>query len=263
MKKAKLFTVALIVFLLVITQFGMVSAAPSPDKAAFISGTVQQVSLLTDQSKVEITLIDDKGKTHTVVVDRNTAEDLGLLWFDENGDPQLVETLPASLEIPVDSVLTDEIHHPVANALATFFSEIPGVDYDAIMAAHESGYGFGAIAQALWLTQKMEGDAEVLTAVLEAKETGDYSAFTMEDGSVPANWGQFKKAVLDGDKKSNLGVVMSDKNKDHGTTGNNGNGSGNSNGNGNTGNDNNKDKNKDKSNNGNNGNQDNKGKNKP
>ncbi len=79
---------------------------------------------------------------------------------------------------------------------------------------HEEGYGFGVIAQALWLTQKMEGDADVLTAILEAKKTGDYSAFTLEDGTVPTSWGQLKKAIMAGDKKNNLGVVMSGKDKD-------------------------------------------------
>ncbi len=130
-------------------------------------------------------------------------------------------------------------------------------------------YGFGVIAQALWLTQKMEGDADVLTAILEAKKIGDYD--------VPSPWrtarsrpaGASLKAIMAGDKKNNLGVVMSgkDKDKDKDNPGNNGSGGDNGNGNDNgSANHPNKDKDKDKgnnSNNGNNGNKDNNGKNKP
>jgi hypothetical protein len=249
MKKAKFLIIALVVTLLVITQFAMVSAAPSLDKAAFVAGIVSKVTLTTDLAtgftSVQITLTDDKGKTHTLVVDEQTADGLGLLWYDEDGNPQLVETLPASLEVPVDSILTDEIHHPVANALATYFWEIPGVEYDLIVSAHDSGYGFGVIAQALWLTQKMGGDADTLTAILEAKKTGNYSAFAQEDGTVFTDWGQFKKAILEKDKKNNLGVVVSGKTADN--SGNHGNG-------GNPASDNGNNKDKDKTNNGNNGN---------
>lgn len=106
----------------------------------------------------------------------------------------------------------EQSKNPVANALAMFFSDI--ADYDGIMAAHKDGTGFGVIAQALWLTTNMEGDSDVFTAILEAKKSGDYTAFTLEDGTVPTNWGQFKKTLLAGDKKQNLGMVISAKNKD-------------------------------------------------
>lgn len=137
--------------------------------------------------------------------------------------------------------LDDEPLHPVGDALAAFFSDI--TDYETIMAAHKEGFGFGTIAQALWLTQKYVGDSEELDGadifyeILLARETGDYSFFTLEDGTAIKNWGQFKKAILDGDKKGNLGVVISSQNKDKDKS-NNGNG---------------QDKNKDKGNNGENG----------
>jgi hypothetical protein len=118
------------------------------------------------------------------------------------------------------------------------------------MDAHTNGNGFGIIAQALWLTRKLSGDKanlELFTTILEVKKSGDYSSIkwsdgspvTMPDGTSPANWGQFRKALME--EKSNLGIVVSQKLKDH-------------NGNGGTGNnadaDSNKDKNKDKSSNG-------------
>jgi hypothetical protein len=136
-----------------------------------------------------------------------------------------------------------------------FFSGIDGVDYDTIITAHEDGYGFGVIAQALWLTKGLEGNSDDLQAILDAKESGDYSYFSYlfsEDETVPTNWGQFRKAVMAGDKKQNLGTAMSAKDKDTTSPGNSGNGN---NGNANNANhENNKDKNKDKTNNGNNGN---------
>ena len=69
-----------------------------------------------------------------------------------------------SVEIDPTTVIPDqqENQHPVGNALATFFSDIEGIDYDTIMAAHENGVGFGVIAQALWLTSELGGDAQVL-----------------------------------------------------------------------------------------------------
>ena len=51
------------------------------------------------------------------------------------------------------------------------------------------------------------GDASLAGVILEAKTTGDYSAITLEDGSTPTNWGQFKKALSE--KKNNLGSVVS------------------------------------------------------
>lgn len=262
MKKTKLFTIAFIVTILVITQFAMVSAAPSLDETDSITGSIFSVSVIDESGHfvVEIILTDEiTGDHRTVLVSPDTAHDLGLVDFDDDGRPVPVDSElwpEESITIDLDDILPteEEAHHPVGNALATFFADLPGVDYNAIMAAHQDGYGFGVIAQALWLTQKLEGDAGVLTALLEAKETGDYSAFTLEDGTVPTSWGQLRKAIMDGDKKSNLGVVMSNKDKDKGN--------GNAGNNGDAENpDNNKDKSKDKGNNGNNSNNDNNGNN--
>ena len=42
------------------------------------------------------------------------------------------------------------------------------------------------------------------SAILDAKETGDYSAFILDDSTTPKNWGQLRKAILDSsDKKDN------------------------------------------------------------
>jgi len=104
----------------------------------------------------------------------------------------------------------------------------------------------------MWMSQQLNGDPSLAGDILEAKETGDYSEFVLPDGSTPANWGQFKKAVLE--KKNNLGVVVSgqaDPLTEDGqeTQLQNGNGQGNGQGNGNgngQGNNKNKDKGKGK-----------------
>jgi len=131
----------------------------------------------------------------------------------------------------------EETQNPAGAALASYFADV--TDYATIMSAYNGEYdfgecGFGVIAQALWLTRKMGGNSDTFLAVLLAKQTGDYSAFTFEDGTaVPDNWGQFRKIVLAGDKKANLGIVMSQKDEEHGNNGSNGhNGQGQGNNNG-------------------------------
>jgi hypothetical protein len=134
--------------------------------------------------------------------------------------------------------------------LSDFFSDMLGVDYETIMTFHEDGVGFGVIAQALWLTNKLEGDSTTFEALLEAKQSGDYSAITLADGSTPDNWGDVVKSLKKGD---NLGSVISGrgqsgdetstetstnghKNGDNGHGNNNGNNNGNGSNNGNDGN---------------------------
>jgi len=123
-------------------------------------------------------------------------------------------------------LVVEEAQNPAGAALASYFADI--TDYETIMNAYNGEFdfgecGFGVIAQALWLTRKMGGNSDTFLAVLLAKQTGDYSAFIFEDGTaVPENWGQFRKLVLDGDKKANLGVVMSQKDGEHGNNGSNG-----------------------------------------
>jgi hypothetical protein len=116
--------------------------------------------------------------------------------LDEDGNPVINEdALGLDIEIDPSDVIpgVDEIQHPVGSALATFFSNIPGLDYDTIMNVHEAGNGFGVIAQALWLTRKLGGDADAFMTIIEAKKSGDFSSITLSDGTTPLNWGQFKK----------------------------------------------------------------------
>lgn len=249
MKASKILTAIVIVSAVLLAQFRTALAAPANDDTQ-LSGTIQSITLETDVNTAVTTVlvtIVENSVSQTVRISVDTAKALGLVTTDENGTPVInTNTLGTPIQIDTKAVILDDEanRHPVGDALATFFAQV--TDYETIMKAHEDGAGFGVIAQALWLTQKLKGDSETFLAILEAKKTGDYSAFTLEDGTVPTNWGQFKKAVLGGNKNGNLGIVMSNKNKDNHGNGYHNNGNGNhGNGHGN-GNGNNKDGNKDK-----------------
>ena len=243
---------------LVLSTFGTVLAAPATQEGTTdpIVGTIQSYALGTDATTgdpivVVDVLLEDGVTVQSVNLTPAEAEALGLVTLDPTtGDPTLVEGLEGTAfsftpgETCVDDPLTtdvdecageEEVTHPVALALADFFGE----DAGDIMDAHEDGFGFGLIAQALWMSEKLGGgeaceddpateanecaceddpatEADECAAggggtsfqdILDAKKSGDYSGFTLEDGSTPTNWGQFRKAVLE--KKNNLGQVMS------------------------------------------------------
>ena len=225
---------------LIATRVSAVFAAPDT-----ITGTVQSVTIETNTNTaattVLITLLDNE-ITQTVRINIDTAIALGLVTLGGDGNPVINEAILGQLiEIEPGTIITDqqEKQHPVANAFATFFSDIAELDYETIMSVHNQGTGFGAIAQALWLTRKLEGNAEIFLTIIDAKRTKDFSAFMLEDGTIPATWEQFKQAVLNG-KKGKPSITLVDHNN-----------SGNAGGNGNNGNSNNengngKNKNKDK-----------------
>jgi hypothetical protein len=113
---------------------------------------------------------------------------------------------------------------------------------------HNDGFGFGVIAQALWMsrnltgTEDQAGDASLVEDILKAKQDKDFASFfeahpdLLVDGeAIPTNWGQFRKAFSN--KKNNLGIVVSghadESNTSVQTEQNNGNGHGNGNGNNN------------------------------
>lgn len=238
MHKTKILISLVLAFAILIVQVGTVFAAPPMEEdPALISGTVQSITLETDPNSgmttVLVTVVDE-GTSQTVRVSLDTAVSLGLITLDGEGNPVINETaLDQPVGIPESAVIPDEVEprHPVGSALAAFFSDIPGMDYDTIMALHDEGFGFGLIAQALWLTKKLEdGDADLVWALLRAKESGDFSDFVLEDGTTPQNWGQLKKAL---GKAENLGFVMSNKEKENANHQNNANALGPVNGNAN------------------------------
>ena len=222
MKKLKFLTILSTLLILLTAQAGAALAAPSMQEPAV--NTVTALECGVDGTTVLVTYDDGDLNTPEVVVEISleTAMTLGFLpEGTEICDETVVfagidESIDPALLVPVE--VEEEPQHPVGAALSEFFSDI--TDYDTIMSAHEDGVGFGVLAQALWLTLKMEGDSDTFLAIVQAKKDKDFSAFTLEDGSTPKNWGQFKKAALNGDKKGNLGVVMSGKDKDKTNNGN-------------------------------------------
>ena len=210
MKKLKYFTILSTALIMLAVQVGTAFAAPSLQEPATYT-----VSALECGSETTVLVTYDDGDLNTpevvVEISLETAITLGFLPEGTETCSETTEFEGVGTTIDPALLIPAEPQHPVGAALAEFFAEF--ADYDAIMAAHEDGTGFGVLAQALWLTSKMEGNPETFLAIVQAKKDKDFSAFELADGSTPANWGQFKKAVLDGDKKGNLGVVMSGKEK--------------------------------------------------
>ena len=242
MKTFKTLLAVALAITILISQVGAVFAATA--KNGSISGIVTSLTCETDAVTAVktflVTVQGMDGSPQTFQIDQSTADSLGLIELTADGTPDCrQELLDAAIGMVVTidraDILSDEAEkqHPVGAALASFFSEI--TDYDAIMTAHENGTGFGVIAQVLWLTRKLQGDTEIFLDILLARETGNYTAFTYEEGvSIPQNWGQFRKLILDGEKNNSLGIVMSDREEGNGNnsvgTGNgqrNGNGQGN------------------------------------
>jgi hypothetical protein len=217
MKIPRILVAILLVLSLLVLQFGSVFAAPTA-QGSLITGTVQNVKVETDSTTgvttVVVTILDSTGALQTLRISVETAVSLGLVTIDSITGLPIVNPGSIGSQITIDptTILTDTItvqQHPVGSALAEFFGELVGVDYETIMEYHEEGVGFGVIAQALWMTKKLEGDSTVFAAIVDAKKSGDYSSITLSDGTTPKNWGQFRKALLSGDKLANLGAIMS------------------------------------------------------
>lgn len=203
---------------LMLTPVGMANAAPAPQTQILVSGMVESITLETNSATgittVSITVLDNDQMLQSVRVTLETGIAMGLVVLNGDGKPE-INPVALGKPVEIDSsivLLEQQNQHPVGSALATFFSGVEGIDYEAVMSAHEQGVGFGIIAQMLWLTTKMDGDAEIFTELITAKQTGDYSAFVLEDGSIPQNWGQLRKAILDGDKNGGIGISQKDNN---------------------------------------------------
>ena len=239
MSKTKLLTGILLVLAVLFAQVGTAFAAPEGQETT-ITGTIVSVVPETDTNGVTNTVLvtyKDAGLVeHTVRISLETAASLGLVTVDTTVTPNVV-TVAAQTDDPVtiesgtiipNEEPTDEFIHPIAALLANFFEVEPSV----VQGYHDDGYGFGVIAQAMWMAKSLDiGDMTNAGLILEAKKTGDYSAFTLPGGSTPTNWGQFKKAVMGKDKK-NLGVIVSGHADSEETETLKNNGHGNSNGNG-------------------------------
>ena len=257
MSKTKLFTGVLLVLVVLFAQVGTALAAPAAQEGTTINitGTIVSVATETDTNDVTtvvVTYTDANQVQQTVRLSLEAAVLEGLVTVDAMTKEVTIVAQPGeALDLDPGSVIpeqeepTDEYVHPIAAILAKFF----GVEPAVVQGYHDDGYGFGVIAQAMWMAKGLTGGSESAVVVdagliLAAKKSGDYSAFTLPDGSAPTNWGQFKKAVMGKDKK-NLGVIVSGhaETTEEGAQTLQGNGQGNGNGHGK---DNNPGKDKDK-----------------
>jgi hypothetical protein len=248
MSKTKLFAGVLLVLAVLFAQVGTALAAPVA-QTTNLTGTIDSIGteIVNGINTVVVTYTDADGVQHTVhlSLEAAVAENL-ILWDQTNNEVTFLVKAGDTLEVDSGNVLPeegpgDEAVHPIAAILAKFFD----VDPVLVQGYHDDGYGFGVIAQAMWMAQSL-GDGNMANAglILEAKKTGNYSAFLLPDGSTPTNWGQFKKAAM-GKDKHNLGVIVSGHAETTDVTGTQMQGNGQGNGNGH-GKDNNPGKGKDK-----------------
>lgn len=263
MFKIKTVTGIVLVLTVLFAQVGTVFAAPVTQDGS-VSGTIVSVEPSTPDANGDPTYLltvqdTTTGETQTVHISYDTAVSLGLFVLDPNtnepaldpntGEPMLdTSKNGTTVELTSDQILADEDSeggdvHPISALLADFFK----VDAGDVDQLHEDGFGFGLIAQALWIARDDEENTDVELAgdILEAKQSKDYDAFfeahpeyAEEFGdNMPTNWGQFKKVLRD--KHENLGNVVSGHADDEATQQENGKG---------------KNKDKDKNNNGHNNN---------
>jgi hypothetical protein len=211
----------LLVVAVLFAQVGTVFAAPPAQDTTPITGTVTALDKETDSNGVTtavlVTVQDDLGATQTYRISVDTAVALGLATVDPTTQEVTLkdlsqETEPVIVTIDPTTVIADEepVVHPIAAFLASFFK----VDPVAINDLHLDGFGFGVIAQALWMSESITetgiGDATAAGCILDAKRNGTYGdCFSFGDDPVPTNWGQFKKALLDNKQKHNLGYIVS------------------------------------------------------
>jgi hypothetical protein len=219
MSKTKLFAGVLLVLAILFAQVGTALAAPAAqDTTTNITGTIVSVATKTDENGITTVLVtytDANQVEQTVRLSLDAAVAEGLVTVDETTKEVTIVAQPGeALDVEPDGVIpdsevpTDEYVHPIAAILAKFF----GVEPSVVQGYHADGFGFGVIAQAMWmakgLSEGSEGTLVDAGLILQAKQTGDYSAFLLPDGSTPTNWGQFKKAAMGKDKK-NLGIIVS------------------------------------------------------
>jgi hypothetical protein len=264
MNKIKMILTVALTFVVLFAQVGNVAATPLAQDPALITGTITDITLETDTNGVAtavlVTLEDDLGATQTVRISVETAALLGLLVLDVNGQPVLDPNtgLPdvdedmfgtiveiAAIDVIPDEGTEEEPVHPIATLLAAFFGAEDENLASVIDGYHTDGYGFGVIAQALWMSQNITGtedeagDASLAGEILDAKKNKDFAFFFeahpeyFEGDVAPTNWGQFRKALLN--KKQNLGVVVSGQADLTEQESSNSNGNDHGNGNGNNG----------------------------
>lgn len=228
MFKTKLLAGTLLIIAVLFAQVGNVAAAPQlqDGTTTTITGTITSIETQVDENGetlVVVTVENEEG-TQIITLTAQEAADNELFDLDtqtllaaEDDEVELV--VDPNDVVPGEEPTEQEDVHPIAWILAQFFEEEPSV----VDGYHNEGFGFGVIAQAMWMsrnitgTEEETGDASLAWDILQAKQEKDFQTFFDEheeyfqdlEGDVPTNWGQFKKSLLE--KKNNLGVIVSEQ----------------------------------------------------
>jgi hypothetical protein len=240
MSSTKLLASILLVLAVMFAQVGNVAAAPQTQDGTTtaITGTIQTITVDPDTNAVLVTvLLEDQVTTQTVSLDPLDPAYSDLFNSDTHeliaqvGDSVAWEVNSADV-VPDEEPVEPDVH-PISWLLAQFFfdgdpdiaiaidsfhnGDFKIIGDDGTEQTLDQVFGFGVIAQALWMSRDSEGNADVeLTGdILLAKEDKDYQAFfdahpeylEQVGDNMPTNWGQFKKALSE--KKNNLGVIVS------------------------------------------------------
>lgn len=213
----------LLITAILFTQTRAVLAAPLAQDTTSINGTIVSITTETDElgtTTVLVTLMDDMEVEQTFLLSVDDAINLGLVTLDPVTMEPVVDETQIGMPVKIDPTIVipstqepvEESNHIISTILGAFFE----VDAGTIDTYHEDGYGFGVIAQALWMSQNYSGDASLTEGILQAKTDKDFETFfeehpeyLAEGEAVPTNWGQFKKLISE--KKNNLGSVVSGK----------------------------------------------------
>ena len=230
----KLLAGALLIIAVLFAQVGNVAAAPQlqDGTTTTITGTIKSIETQLDGNGETIVLVTVEGEEGTQTISLTAQEAADNLLFNLDTRELLVAE-GDEVELVVDpndvapaEEVTEEDVHPIAWILAEFFDE----DASVVNEYHEDGFGFGVIAQAMWMsrnitgTEDETGDASLAWDILQAKQEKDFQTFFDDheeyfvdlEGDVPTNWGQFKKSLLE--KKNNLGVIVSEQEVQDDTT---------------------------------------------
>ena len=247
MSRTKFITSLLLAMAVLFAQVGIVAAAPPAQDTT--PPTITAITTETDENGVTTVLVTTQVEgeaPQTVRISLDYALELGLI-DPTTQEPVLPENVPPDSTIDPTRVIevvspeepTEPDVHPISMLLAKFFF---GAENDltltyemasAIDSFHNGDYeigegetldqvfGFGVIAQALWMAKDSEGtDIELAGDILQFKSDKNYDAFIeahpeYEDqfgDEIPTNWGQFKKVLRE--KKQNLGVIVSEQAED-------------------------------------------------
>jgi hypothetical protein len=217
-------TSLLLALAVLFAQVGIVAAAPAAQDTT--PPTITEITTETDANGITtvlVTLQAEGGTPQTVRISLDYALELGLI-DPTTQEPMLPENVPPATSIDPTRVIEvvppeepAEDVHPIAAILANFFGEDPTV----VNEYHLDGFGFGVIAQAMWVSRNLTGtedevgDASLAGDILQAKRDKDFETFFAEHeefgdvlgDEMPTNWGQFKKLL--NEKKQNLGVIVS------------------------------------------------------